>query len=256
MGQDAKEFGVLEAQVWETGIVALTGNYKFVVINDLDEPRPKIMADAGTAIETSFCYWMLLDMSIFFLKKKGLKEAPHCWAIIPPNLSLSRHVEILVAIENTLLSIDVDSAKSHLATINQGPFAKIDVAPNGRFVALFSAPNTPTGGANTGGGSIVSSGAKLYVVSSDMQKVVAEFSTNTDTIPLQMAWCGIDSVVIHWEDTILMVGPYGDWIKYTYEGVVHLYTEVDGVVIVSPGKIEFLEKVPGLLTSAVAAAVL
>ncbi len=55
LGQDAKEFGVLEAIVCESAIVALTGNFKFVVISDLDEPRPKMMADAGKSPNNELC---------------------------------------------------------------------------------------------------------------------------------------------------------------------------------------------------------
>lgn len=34
-----------------------------------------------------------------------------------------------------------------------------------------------------------------------------------------MEWCGTDSIVLYWEQLklLLMVGPYGDWIKYPYE---------------------------------------
>ncbi|RKO83180.1 Vps16, N-terminal region-domain-containing protein, partial [Blyttiomyces helicus] len=56
--------------------------------------------------------------------------------------------------------------------------------------------------------------------------------------------CGTDSVVLHWEDTVLVVGPFGDWIKFSYEGVVHLVPEIDGVRIISNELCEFLQRVP------------
>lgn len=31
-----------------------------------------------------------------------------------------------------------------------------------------------------------------------------------------IARCGTDSVVLYWDKIVLMVGPYGDWIKYVF----------------------------------------
>ncbi|KAG5462109.1 MAG: Vps16, N-terminal region-domain-containing protein, partial [Olpidium bornovanus] len=44
--------------------------------------------------------------------------------------------------------------------------------------------------------------------------------------------------------TLLMVGPFGDWLKYEYDDHVHVIPEIDGVRIVGPDKCEFLQKVP------------
>ncbi|KAJ1549328.1 hypothetical protein HK096_000121, partial [Nowakowskiella sp. JEL0078] len=155
---------------------------------------------------------------------EGLMQAPHSWTIIPPSLSLSRHVEILLAVNNTVLVSDASGVQDQHLT--QGPFTRISVAPSGKVLALFTADG------------------RLWVVSSDFQKNFAEFSTNSTTPPLQMTWCGVDSVVLHWEDTVLMVGPFGDWIKYSYEGVVNMVPEVDGVRIITFEKCELLQRVP------------
>ncbi|KAJ3299233.1 hypothetical protein HK104_009629 [Borealophlyctis nickersoniae] len=200
LGQDAKDCGVIDCQIWEGGLVALTANFKLVAVTDWEEPRPNVIAD------------------------KALSQAPHCWTIIPPQFTLSRHLEILLGVNNTILVADATSVQDQL--LQQGPFSRMSVSPNGKFLALFTADG------------------RLWVVSSDFQKNLAEFSTNSDTAPLQMTWCGTDSVVLHWEDTILMVGPFGDWIKYSYEGVVHLVPEFDGVRIISNDRCEFLQRVP------------
>ncbi|KAJ3129946.1 hypothetical protein HK098_007212 [Nowakowskiella sp. JEL0407] len=208
LGQDAKDYGVYECEIWDSGLVALTGNYKLVAITDFEEPRPKYLSDPG------------------------LMQAPHSWTIIPPQFTLSRHVEVLLAVNNTILVTDASSVQDQVQTffivpmLTQGPFTRISVAPNGRVLALFTTDG------------------RLWVVSSDFQKNLAEFSTNSTTPPIQMTWCGVDSVVLHWEDTVLMVGPFGDWIKYSYEGVVQLVPEVDGVRIVTNEKCEFLQRVP------------
>ncbi|CAG8549141.1 13771_t:CDS:2, partial [Cetraspora pellucida] len=55
--------------------------------------------------------------------------------------------------------------------------------------------------------------------------------------------CGTDSVVLYWDQLLLMVGPYGDWIRYPYDSIF-LIPEIDGVRIISSDKCEFLQKVP------------
>ncbi|KAJ3045631.1 hypothetical protein HK097_001142, partial [Rhizophlyctis rosea] len=199
LGQDAKDYGVLECQIWGGGLVALTRNFKLVAITNFEEPRVQNLADALTG-------------------------APHCWTIIPPQFTLSGHLEVLISVNNTVLVVDSNSAQDQL--VQQGPFTRMSMSPNGKFLALFTADG------------------RLWVVSTDFQKSLADFSTNSAEGPLQVTWCGVDSVVMHWEDTILMVGPFGDWIKYTYDGVVQMVPEVDGVRIISSDKCEFLQRVP------------
>ena len=52
--QDAKEYGAIDCRIWETGMVALTGNFKFIAVTDLNEPRPKAMYDPGKLMEITF----------------------------------------------------------------------------------------------------------------------------------------------------------------------------------------------------------
>ncbi|KAI8809803.1 Vps16, N-terminal region-domain-containing protein [Cladochytrium replicatum] len=205
---DAKDYGVYDCHIWESGVVALTGNCKLVVVNDLDEPRPRLLSDPG------------------------LNQAPSCWTFIPPHLTLSRHIEVYLSVGSTVLVVDASNVGDQ--QVQHGPFSRMAVSPNGKVLALFTADG------------------RLWVVSSDFQKELAEFSTGSATPPLQMTWfvtsekciCAEDSVVMHWEDTLLMVGPFGDWIKYSYDGVVSMVPEVDGVRIISSDKCEFLQKVP------------
>jgi vacuolar protein sorting-associated protein 16 len=52
----------------------------------------------------------------------------------------------------------------------QGPFTKMAVSPNGKFLALFT------------------SEGKLWVVSTDFQKNLSEFATKSGIPPQQLAW--------------------------------------------------------------------
>ncbi|KAI8822509.1 Vps16, N-terminal region-domain-containing protein [Fimicolochytrium jonesii] len=205
LGEDAKEHGVVECRLWDTGLVALTGDFKFVAITNLDEPRPQYLADPG------------------------ITQAPYSWTVLSPQQTLSRHLEVFLAVNATVIVLD--SATVQDQSLTQGPFLRMSVSPNGKFLALYT------------------SEGKLWVVSTDFQKNLAEFSTNSANPPTQMTWCGTDSVVLHWPGTVLMVGPFGDWIKYTYDGVVHLVTEIDGLRIISNDKCEFLQRVPSATES-------
>jgi hypothetical protein len=44
-----------------------------------------------------------------------------------------------------------------------------------------------------------------------------------------------------------MVGPFGDYIKYSYDDAIYLIPEIDGVRVISSDKCEFLQKVPSKL---------
>lgn len=100
------------------------------------------------------------------------------------------------------------------------------ISPNGKFLALFTLD------------------CRLWVVSTDFQTSLADFKTNSTGPPLQIGWCGNDSVLLHWEDTILMVGPSGDFLRFPYEGVVILCSEIDAVKLISNDKCEIIQKIP------------
>ncbi|KAI9312452.1 Vps16, C-terminal region-domain-containing protein [Dichotomocladium elegans] len=178
----------------------MTSRYQLIAVTDFYEPRPKVMSDTG------------------------LTDEPHSWAVIPPQYTLSRHVEVLIATGSTILV--VDSKETSDQRLQQGPFTKMSVSPNGRFLALFT------------------SDGKLWVVSTDFQKNLSEYATKSKIPPQQLVWCGTDSVVLYWDKIVLMVGPFGDWIKFSYEDPIFLISEVDGVRIMSSDKCELLQRVP------------
>ena len=62
--------------------------------------------------------------------------------------------------------------------------------------------------------------------------------------PEQMAWCGSDTVLIYWDDMLLMVGPYDDCVSYISDEPLILIPECDGARILSNTSMEFLQRVP------------
>ncbi|EPS58224.1 hypothetical protein M569_16591, partial [Genlisea aurea] len=62
--------------------------------------------------------------------------------------------------------------------------------------------------------------------------------------PTQLSWCGLDSILLYWDDILLMVGPYGDPVRYLYDEPIILIPECDGVRILSDKIMELLHRVP------------
>lgn len=63
--------------------------------------------------------------------------------------------------------------------------------------------------------------------------------------PEQIAWCGLDSVLLYWDEKeLLMVGPNGNPVSYLYDEPIRLIPECDGVRILSNSSMEFLQRVP------------
>eukprot|EP00258_Populus_trichocarpa_P035766 XP_024451785.1 protein VACUOLELESS1 isoform X2 [Populus trichocarpa] len=59
-----------------------------------------------------------------------------------------------------------------------------------------------------------------------------------------MAWCGLDSVLLYWDDVLLMVGPSGDSVSYFNDEPVIFIPECDGVRVLSNTSMEFVQLVP------------
>lgn len=127
----------------------------------------------------------------------GLSEPPHAWAIIPPDLNISRHIEVLLSVESTILSVDnLESINQRLA---RGPFSHISPSPNGKSLALLTFSET------------------LWVVSTDFQRSMAEFETNNvigaEGSVKQVEWCGNDAILLTWDGLAVLVGPFGDTLQ-------------------------------------------
>ncbi|KAJ1980367.1 Vacuolar protein [Dimargaris verticillata] len=202
LGQVAKDNTVVDCRFWGNGLVALTGNFKLIAVNNMQEPRPRTLADPGLATR------------------------PCSWTVIPPHLTLSQHVEVYVATPTTILVVDSKEAQDQL--VHEGPITHMSVSPNGKFLALY-----------------VDDG-RIWVVSSDFQKSLSEYRLDSsEALSLQqLVWCGTDAVCASLGRTMVLVGPFGDSLQFTYPGAVHLVQEIDGVRVFSDDRCEFFHKVP------------
>lgn len=52
------------------------------------------------------------------------------------------------------------------------------------------------------------------------------------------------TVVVFIDTMLVMVGPFGDFVKYPYSTTLHMVSEYDGVRIITNHECEFLQRVP------------
>lgn len=171
-----------------------------------------------------FCIPDLQRPIPFKLADPNLEEPPLCMTVIEPQYTMSANVEVLLAVNDYVLVVEEEAVQQQGFGI--GPLQKMAVSPNGNFLASFTHDG------------------RLLVVSTDFSKVLFEFNCESALPPEQLVWCGLDSVLLYWEDMLVMVGPYGDSVKYFYDEPVVLIPECDGVRILSNSNMEFLQRVP------------
>lgn len=158
------------------------------------------------------------------LADPNLEEFPLCMAVIEPQYTMSGNVEVLVGVADHVLLVEEDGIQQVGDGI--GPVQKMVVSRNGKLLALFTHDG------------------RLLVVSTDFSKIIFEYNCESALPPEQLAWCGMDSVLLYWDDMLLMVGPYGDPVRYIYDEPIVLIPECDGVRILSNTIMEFLQRVP------------
>lgn len=152
-----------------------------------------------------------------------------CLALIEPHFSLSSGLEVLVAVGSTLMLVDDGGVTEHQLSPPQ-PITSMAVSPDGHFLAVFTA---------TG---------RLTVISTDFSKQLCEFETKSEVAPSQVAWCGTDAVVLTWPNLLVVVGPYGDWVRYALDECdVVVVPELDSCRLVSTTTHELLRRVPDCL---------
>lgn len=199
LGNGAEEHGVQSCKFYDSGLVAMLSNNTLISVASYDEPRPKPLA-------------------------RPPEGQVHSWTIIPPAFTLSRSVEALLSIGQTIYLVDATDVEDRFLDI--GPFTHISVSPNGKFAALY----TETG--------------HTHVITSDFQNRLSEYDSRSKIPPKYLQWCGNDAVVIAWEDEVHVVGPGGAAAHFFYEGRVHMIQDNDGVRILTNELCDFLQKVP------------
>jgi hypothetical protein len=156
-------------------------------------------------------------------------------AVLPRARTASRHPEVFLSTsDNSVVIVNVITLRCtdvNCRSRISSPIVDMSFAPNGRFLACFTATSM------------------LTVISASFETKVLDFDTSegSNSPPLELKWCGEDSVVLHWKNLgILMVGPYGDWLRFPYEGMdnVFLLPEIDCCRVITDTTVEILQRVP------------
>ena len=207
---------ITECQVWDEGAVVIATERDGQTGQRLSRRCFSLLC--SNSMESGF-------MQVEELRCPGFEEGDiHAICVAEPLTSISGKLEVFLAVGDGIYVVDAESMQKQ--NINKGPFISMSLCPNGQLLAA------------------ISEAGELLVVSTDFGQFLTEFQTNRDEEPDQLVWCGVDSVVIRWEEQIVMVGPYGDWVKYTYDDSVVLISECDGVRILSDTVVDFLYRVP------------
>ncbi|KAL8929102.1 MAG: hypothetical protein Q9172_000645 [Xanthocarpia lactea] len=199
LGFGAEEHKVKACRFWPSGFVAILSNNHLVAVTHYVEPRPKLLAIPP-------------------------EDEVHSWTVIPPAYTLSRSVEVLLAIGQTIYVVDPSETEDRV--LPNGPFKHVSVSPNGLYVTLYTEDGM------------------VWVITSDFQNKIGEYESKAKTPPKDVQWCGNDAVMLAWEDEVHLIGPNGASLRYYFDGWVHLLPDVDGVRLVTNDVCEFLRKVP------------
>jgi len=144
-------------------------------------------------------------------------------AVLSKHLTLGRRPEVFLAtsdhsvivIETSTNNNNNNSSKKILdvecRSKIHSPIVQMVFSPNGRFLACFTLNQT------------------LTVISTTFETKVLDFDTSEGSLgepPQQIVWCGNDSVVLYWRNLgVLLVGPYGDWLRFSYDNTSTSTTE-------------------------------
>ncbi|BGP16136.1 hypothetical protein JCM10213_006070 [Rhodosporidiobolus nylandii] len=171
-----------------------------------------------------------------------------CWAVLPGEVSSTRGTEVLVGTaDGRVLRVDeIDCQEQRLPTPT--PVLSLSPSPNGRFLSVLSGSSSPHPPFHT-------APYTLQVLTSDLSRSLSSCSLSEaageDARPAMVEWCGSNAVAVAWNDersgtgTVVVVGPFGETLKYFYPAAVHLTAEVDCVrVVCAEEACELVEMVP------------
>lgn len=251
-----KSMELVQANIFDGGVAVLSGSKHAAIVELLDDHDPpdyfagahiaarRILPDA-TIGDGAFGGGGSQDvMPPHFAIVTHLPTATYasnhfysylCVAALSRTRTTSGHPEVFLSTSDNSVIV-VNTANCEITDVDcrariSAPIVDMTFAPNGRFLACFT------------------ESSMLTVISTSFETKVLDFDTSegSSSPPLAMRWCGEDSVVLHWKNLgVLMVGPYGDWLRFPYEDSenVFLVPEVDCCRVLTDSSVEILQRVP------------
>jgi hypothetical protein len=255
------------ARVYEGGVAVLASNHDAALMEYIEErphasttPLENELSSSSTTIPSTSLSEMGRRSSHQTVRQIPSLTHPQSWAgkithlpaaaeyaaarkcqfgavaVLAKQFTNSKHPEVFLATsDRSVIIIDASRPFSYTdmdcRTRIAAPIVDMCFAPNGRFLACFTE-------------SFI-----LTVISTSFETKVLDFDTSegSKSSPLAMKWCGEDSVVLHWKTLgVLMVGPYGDWLRFPYENTenVFLLPEIDCCRVITDSVVEILQRVP------------
>ncbi|XP_066599627.1 vacuolar protein sorting-associated protein 16 homolog [Prorops nasuta] len=218
MANDTKGIKVIDAKFFKTsngsGVAILTSAIKVLFVNNVAEPKVrKIDLPRYGPIDSWCVMHRERETTVILSNQEGIY-------VIHQNAVQSQN-SVAILFNNLYTNNKVNSVIA------------MSVANNNEYIALFS---------DTG---------ILYIGSVDLKQKYCECNTFITDPLTNLEWCGMDAVVCSWDSTVMVVGKASEGrnetIIYTYDGPVHLVTEIDGVRVISSSCHEMIQKVPNVV---------
>ncbi|KAL9245057.1 hypothetical protein vseg_018753 [Gypsophila vaccaria] len=168
LGKECFEQSVVECVFWGNGVVCMNEGFHFFCVPDF-----KNLGRDGAGVVK--------------LADPLLEEPPLCMAVIEPKYTMSGNVEVLLAVGDHVLLVDEDGVQQVGAGV--GPLQKMVISRDGKFLASFTHDG------------------RLLVITTDFSSIIFEFSCESALPPEHLAWCALDSVLLYWDDSLLMRVP-------------------------------------------------
>uniref|UniRef100_K3XBW1 Vacuolar protein sorting-associated protein 16 homolog n=1 Tax=Globisporangium ultimum (strain ATCC 200006 / CBS 805.95 / DAOM BR144) TaxID=431595 RepID=K3XBW1_GLOUD len=201
---------IVTFEAWGGGFVALSEKMALIQVLDIDSVRPKVS----------------------LLPDCGLSESnpPTCMGILEPRFLKSIYPEVFLGTTDkslVIVSKEGGVQDMKLQESIKAPISALAVAPNGQFMAVFSQDGI------------------LTVMTTVLDKKILSFDTQSKSSPLSMCWCGEDSILLYWPNAgLIMVGPYGSWLRFPYDEHILLAQEIDCCRVYSASTHDIVIRVP------------
>ena len=255
---------LLEATIFEGGVAVLGTDMNASVVEMLDEhddpsyvdgadvtswrvvPSQDSIGESPSRLFAPPPYYALITPLPTAMFAKSKRFTYGCIAVLPRQYAPSQRPELFLSTSDGSVVVselqpstspnngltDVDCRSKIGRSGPNAPIVSMAFAPSGRFLACFTANSV------------------LTVVSTTFESIVLEFDTSSGSSspPRSMGWCGEDSVVMHMKNLgVLMVGPYGDWLRFSFgndDDEVYLVPEIDCCRVITSSSVEILQRVP------------
>ncbi len=237
LGAAVESEGVADVIISDQSIVARTATGHVWCISDVNQPRSVRYPDPAPSVGGG--------------RGGGGGGAVHCMCPIPPSLSASGSLEVLVAVDTTVVTLDSDEISS--SAVYEGPIVKLAMSPDGRAVAGYAADDV------------------IYIWTANLEENVARVCLNDTAddmaeslgienaievmpsgLPDHFVWCGSQGVIASWNGVgaLLVYVQDSGYIWWDLgPGTAALIGEVDGARALTSDQHVFIRSVPTPLAS-------